>query len=401
MKKIVFSVAFLGMVISASAQCGSVEPGIRALKNDKIAEAKTLFEKAGLELKASDAKNESIDAKCYAKYYYGSGATTLQQYNNELDLTSKVALLNKAEGFFTKFFELDYEDKSYRVKAITDLEAVANRQKEVGYDYFQKSDFETAFMLFEKCINNKSKLGVNHLDLNAYHNASVAASRLGDYEKAIEYNEVILKNPNLKIGEEVNKSEKFLSRKGEYLAELGKIEEAISLLDSASKAYPDNSEIEMQQLKVFMAAQDNDGAIVVLEKLTKKITNREDLFLVMGQIYREKGEAEKSYAAYQTALGINPQSETALYSMGVHYVNKSDEYVQNLNNVGSSQSDQAAKEGAVAERNKNLDKAIKYFNSCLEINPKDRSTLNALKKIYELQEKKEEVEAINQKLMAE
>ena len=109
---------------------------------------------------------------------------------------------------------------------------------------------------------------------------------------------------------------------------------------------------------------------------------------------------DKSYNAYKTALSINPKSLYALYGMGAYYVNKSNEYVNSLNEVGSSASDNVTKSVAEAEREKNFDKAIHFFNLYLEQEPGDKATINALKKIYSEKGDDAKVEEINQKLIA-
>jgi tetratricopeptide (TPR) repeat protein len=403
MKKIIFLVALSVMMMSAKAQCGSIGAGMRALTQDKYAEAKVLFKKAELELKDAENKNDSLATKCYAKFYYGSGSAFLQEFHHQegLDLVTKIFLLNKSESFLIKFLDFKSDNKSYKTKVITDLEAVANRQKEVGYDYFQSSDYETALGLFEKCIANKKRLGAEYLDLHAYQSASITASRLGNYEKALEYNEYLITNPTLKIGDFKNKQEKNYIRKAELLGSLKRTDEAIVVLDSAKVRFPENVNIELQQLRIFMDASDNNDAIVILESITKKVVDRDDLFLIMGQIYSEKGEVEKSFNAYKQALTINNQSVNALYGLGAFYVNKSNKDVQTLNSSGSTPEDEIKKTKIINERNKNFEKAILYFQKLLIIEPNDRSTLNALKKIYEIKEDKAKVEEINQKLMTE
>ena len=152
---------------------------------------------------------------------------------------------------------------------------------------------------------------------------------------------------------------------------------------------------------MFIDAKDNNSAINILESLTNKITSRIDLFLIMGQIYSEMKQADKSYEAYKKALSLDPKSINALYGIGAYYVNKSNTFVQEHNNLDESKTN--GKEGQVIlnEINKSFDKAIHYFELLLEVDPKDRSTLNALKKIYEMKKDQAKVDAINQKLIAE
>lgn len=398
MKKIIFSIAFLGLVNSVDAQCGSINSALRALTQDKIPEAKTLFAEAEGELKQKEAENDSLSTKCYAKFYYGIGSTYLQEleYHPKMDLVSKIALLNKSEKYFAKFFELNYDDKSYIAKVTTDLEAVANRQKEVAYDYFQNGDYSTALNLFEKCIKNKKILGADYLDLHAYESATITGIRLGENEKALEYNQVIIDNPTLKIGPSPNKQDKNLARKAVLLKELGRGEEALAILDSAKKLFPENTAIEFQQLTIHMDDKDYKKAIVVLESLTTKITDREDLYLTMGQIYNSTGATEKSFNAYKKALTINSKSVNALYGLGAYYVNKSNEDVQELNET----KDEAKRNKILSERTKNFDEAIGYFEQIIVLDPKDRSTLNALLKVYEMKEDTVKIEETKAKIAA-
>ena len=403
MKKIVVSIAFLIAGFSAQSQgCGVINKASRALTLDEIEKAKTLFEEANKEIKVAEDKNQPLEAKCYAKYYYGSGSTALRVYNNSdvKDLVSKVVLLNKAEAFILDFFALEYQDKSYTSKAITELESIANNQKSIAVDFFNKGDFEQALMLLEKAIFNKSKLGENYLDLHGYQSALITALRIDEFEKALNYNAILIANPQLKINKKVNDQEENLVKKSEILNSMGRTQEAIAVLDSSIKVFPGSTKIQEAQLSVYIAISDDQASLDVLEVLTQKIKDNERFYLMMGRIYNDKGFFDKSYNAYKTALSINPKSLYALYGMGAYYVNKSNEYVNSLNDVGTSPSDNVAKSLTVLEREKNFDKAIHFFNLYLEQEPNDKATINALKKIYSEKGDDAKVEEINQKLIA-
>ena len=403
MRKIVVSVAFLIAGFSAQSQgCGVINKASRALTLDEIEKAKTLFEEANKEIKVAEDKDQPLEAKCYAKYYYGAGSTALRVYNNSdvKDLVSKVVLLNKAEAFILDFFALEYQDKSYTSKAITELESIANNQKSIAVDFFNKGDFEQALMLLEKAIFNKSKLGENYLDLHGYKSALITALRIDEFEKALNYNAILIANPQLKINKKVNDQEENLVKKSEILNSMGRTQEAIAVLDSSIKVFPGSTKIQEAQLSVYIAISDDQASLDVLEVLTQKIKDNERFYLMMGRIYNDKGFFDKSYNAYKTALSINPKSLYALYGMGAYYVNKSNEYVNSLNEVGSSASDNVTKSVTVAEREKNFDKAIHFFNLYLEQEPGDKATINALKKIYSEKGDDAKVEEINQKLIA-
>lgn len=404
MKNIVVSVALLIVGFSAQSQgCLVINKASRALTLGEVEKAKNLFEEANKEIKAAEDKDQPLEAKCYAKYYYGAGSTALRVYNNNnniKDLVSKVALLNKAEAFILEFFALEYQDKLYTSKAITELESIANKQKSIAVDYFNKGDFYQALMLLEKSIVNKSKLGENYLDLHGYQSALITALRIDEFEKALKYNAILIANPQLRINKKVNDQEENFVKKSEILNSMGRTQEAIAVLDSSIKLFPGSTKIQEAQLSVYVATSDDQASLDVLELLTQKITDNERFYVMMGRIYNDKGFFDKSYNAYKIALSINPKSLYALYGMGAYYVNKSNEYVNSLNDVGSSPSDNVAKSVTMAEREKNFDKAIHFFNLYLEQEPGDKATINALKKIYSEKGDDAKVEEINKKLIA-
>ena len=255
-------------------------------------------------------------------------------------------------------------------------------------------------MLLEKAIVNKSKLGEDYLDLHSYQSALITALRIDEFEKALKYNAILIANPHLKINKKVNDQEGNLVKKSEILNSMGRSQEAIAVLDSSIKVFPNSTKIQEAQLNVYNTINDDQASLELLELLTQKIKNNERFYLMMGRIYSEKGFFDKSYNAYKKALSINPKSLYALYGMGAYYVNKSNEYVNSLNDVGTSPSDNVAKSVTVSEREKNFDKAIHFFNLYLEQEPNDKATINALKKIYSEKGDDAKVEEINQKLMA-
>ena len=403
MKKVVLSFSIITAALSAHAQCGSIDKGIRLLRTNDIAGAQKNFEAAGVEIKQAENDKKPLEDKCYAKYYYGSGSSILNNFQNNQpkELADRVSMLDKAQEFFEKFFALDYQDKQYKVMAVTELEAIANNQKNIAVDYYSKKDYSTSLKLLEQCISNKAKLGVNHLDLHAYQSASIVANAMGEYDKAIQYNDVLIKNPQLKIANKVNNQEVNLVKKSEYLNNAGDVEKALAVLDSAEKVFPTSLPIKKKKLQIYTEVNDDDSALDLLVELTKTVTDDVRYYVIMGRIYNNKGFTKESYDAYTKALQIDDKNKLAIFGLGAYYINRSNEYVNSLNGVGNSASDQAAKSGTLEEQNKNFDKAIFYFNQYLELEPGDRSALNALKKIYKAKGDEVKVEEINKKLLGE
>ncbi len=399
MKKLTVIISLFVFSNSMYSQgCRAVTKGMAAINKSKIEEAQKYFDTAAIEIEQAKSKGENPQTKCYAKYFYGLGHIAWQNYETStaVDLVEKVALLDEAEKHFVDFFELSFEDKSYTTRASTDLEAVANRQKGLAIDYYNAKDFESAMRLFEKAIQNKSRLGDNYLDLHAYESAAITSSILGNYEKAIQYIDVLLNNPEAKVNGEKNNQEQNIRRKASYLAGNGNTNEAIESINSALKLFPKSLELKKEKLKIFNDLGKMDTVLTLLEDITKEVKDDVQMYTVMGGIYVKKGMLDESYKAYKNALAIDPNNKFAIFGMGVYYINRSNEYINTPDSVSQEESDRIVK-----EQHKNIDKAVVYFNQYLEIEPGDRPTLTTLRQIYQAKGNEEKLAEINKQLMGE
>ncbi len=116
----------------------------------------------------------------------------------------------------------------------------------------------------------------------------------------------------------------------------------------------------------------------------------------MGGIYVKKGRLDESYKAYKKALEIDPANKYAIFGLGVYYINKSNEYINTPDTLSDEESNKV-----IAEQNKNIDKAIFFFNKYLKIEPGDQQCLKTLKQIYEVRGDEEKLEEINKQLATE
>ncbi len=399
MKKIIPFIIFISFSILCNSQgCGSITKGMLAINKSNLEEAQKHFESASKELEEAESNGETKQTKCYAKYYYGLGHISLQNYEKSevVDLVEKVALLNEAEKYLLKFFDLSYEDKVFTTRAITDMEAVANRQKGLAIDYYNTADYQSAMRLFEKAIKNKTRLGDNYLDLHAFESAAITSSILGDFEKSLKYIEVLIKNPEMEVNGEKNDQEINLRRKSTYLAGNGDEGKAIACLDSALNIYPKSLSLKKEKLRIYNEVGNLDSVLVLLEDITQEIDNDVQMYTVMGGIYVKKGRLDESYKAYKKALEIDPANKYAIFGLGVYYINKSNEYINSPDTLSDEESNKV-----IAEQNKNIDKAIFFFNKYLKIEPGDQQCLKTLKQIYEVRGDEEKLEEINKQLATE
>ena len=136
----------------------------------------------------------------------------------------------------------------------------------------------------------------------------ITALRIDEFEKALKYNAILIANPHLKINKKVNDQEGNLVKKSEILNSMGRSQEAIAVLDSSIKVFPNSTKIQEAQLNVYNTINDDQASLELLELLTQKIKNNERFYLMMGRIFSEKGFFDKSYKK----LNLPKPNDTAL-----------------------------------------------------------------------------------------
>jgi len=102
----------------------------------------------------------------------------------------------------------------------------------------------------------------------------------------------------------------------------------------------------------------------------------------------------KAETYYKKAIELKPDYFDAIYNLGALYNNHGVAISKNSDKI----TDQAkyAKENARA--NEEYKKALPYLEKCLELNPKDKATLYALRQLYARTQQNEKLQKINELL---
>jgi len=103
-------------------------------------------------------------------------------------------------------------------------------------------------------------------------------------------------------------------------------------------------------------------------------------------------EAEK---AYLKAIELKPDYFEANYNLGALYVNQAAEIQNEANKLKLNDPTYDSKK---AEADKILQKSIPYLETATQLDPKDKSTLLALKEIYTRLSMYEKLKNVNSKL---
>jgi arylsulfatase A-like enzyme/Flp pilus assembly protein TadD len=142
----------------------------------------------------------------------------------------------------------------------------------------------------------------------------------------------------------------------------GRLAEAEALLKAGEAANPRNYKLAIEHGIVLAEIGRNDEAVAVLDKAAGMIDWDPELWNYMGVAYWNKGDLANAIAAYERALALDPK------------------YAAVLANLGTART-------ALAMRDKDpalLRTAMDSFKRALESDPRDASALNGLGAVYRL-----------------
>ena len=188
---------------------------------------------------------------------------------------------------------------------------------------------------------------------------------------------------------------------------------AMDLLKQGRAAYPNDINLVISETNYFLKANKSKEALNNLNIAIQAKPTDPNLYLVRGNIYDNLAnpkdattgkdlEKPKDYEEvlklaetdYKKAIELKPDYFDALYNLGVLYNNQG----VVLNKLADAITDNKKYEAANAKATEKFSLAMPILEKALEVNPKDRNTMIALKQIYARMQLLDKLKAINEKL---
>ncbi len=367
MKKALSILVVLSMILGLSAfQCSSTE-----LTSAKLYINQKNYDKAKDALQKEVAKNPKSDEGYYLLGYING---------EEADLSAMVENFNKSLAISNKF-KKDIEDskKFYWQQSFNK-----------GVKYFNKgtkvTDKDSLKIFFDKSVENFKYCTIVEPDsVGAYQNMFYSMINAGRPETELEA-------PLLKIIE--------LSKAPEAYVDLGKLynnralvlmdsykdsknvddslkamalyDKEITLLESARKMYPDNTEILAQLSNAYVDANKLDVAMATFQEGIKNDPDNEIYRYNYGVLLLGADKYEAAAAQFQKAIDIKEDYTSAYYNLGVTYLK-----------WGAKLQDKAIEENSddVTYKEK-FGMAVAPLERYLQDKPEDANIWNYLGKVY-------------------
>ncbi len=406
MKKLSLSVLFIFATLIGFSQKSQVVSAFNYHRNGKLDKAKIAIDKATV--------NEKTIGMAKTWYYRGNIYLDIAQSPLEAYKNLDPDALSKAEEAYNKALELD-KKKQYTEDILKRMPILGEAYFFDGANYYNlgseakktgdtataKKDYSRTLASFEKAYEIYNKYGAadSTKDMTLYY-MSYAAELAGENDKAINY---LTKLVNIDYPDPV-----IYVSLGNLYKDKGDNENAEKYFALGVQKYPDNLNVLLNQINLYLAIGETDKALANLEKAATLDATNPTIFFAIGTSYDKivsdttqtaevrENAFNKAIEAYQKAIDLKDDYFDAYYNMGAIYVNKAAHLMDEANQLDLNAVDEynALKEKADGF----LSTSLPFLQKAHEIDPSDRNTMISLKEIYTRLKMYDKLKEINAEL---
>jgi tetratricopeptide (TPR) repeat protein len=159
----------------------------------------------------------------------------------------------------------------------------------------------------------------------------------------------------------------------------GDTTKAVETLKDGFNKYPESKAMVQNLINYYLlTAKEPKKALKYLNTAIEKYPEQSQYYSAKGQIFDETGEKEKARKFYEKALEINPEDFTATYNLGVIFYNRGVEIISEANKIKDEEKYKKKK----AEADEQFKKAIPYMEKAHQIKPEEKQVMKTLKTLY-------------------
>lgn len=269
---------------------------------------------------------------------------------------------------YAKAMELDSKG-SYKEEVTRSLSLLHDTEFNSGNDAFGAQKFELAIGHYKNSIAIFEVLGL--VDSVAYYNRALAADNGGLIEPAIESY-----LGSARIGYQ---AEYCYNRSIIHLKDQEKYEEALVVAKEARAAYPENKDLIISQLNVYLAANMFIEAEKDMEDAATEKPEDPAMWFALGVVKDNLKKVDEAETAYLTSLEKDPEYFNSNMNLAILYFSRASAMIELANEIPAKEYDKY--NTAIDEAKTILKKAIPYFEKAYEIRP-NKDILMDLKEAY-------------------
>ena len=407
MKKLTFLIAFL-TAFNLNAQ----KKELRQV--DKLI-SQSFFDEANSNLSEIQSLVLSSEDKYKADFYFLKSRVSneLENFDEAIASYNSLKLINSAE--YSNKVKTEIELLKNQIETSLVNSAVANNKAEkfseastklfMAYNLDKEKNQDYLYFAAGSAVNSKNYdtallyyLELKELNYTGVANEyfvtnissgveeKVSESEYKVYEKSKEYS-------NPRIGETPSRYPEIVKNIALIYVQQGKNQIAIQAINQARQIQPDDTGLILNEADLYIrlsnsSNNDEDRKYYRLkfkELMELAITKEPEngiLYYNLGVISGEQGEKDDAIKYYEKAISLKPDYVDAYLNLVSQILEGEKIIIEEMNNLGTSRSDNLRYDQLKVEREGLYQKCIPYLKNLIEISPENLSALNTLKNIY-------------------
>ena len=295
--------------------------------------------------------------------YFAIGISEKEDFKNH-----KHNVFDEAYESYKKALELIGDKNSKSKQIYSNLEVIGSHMLNEGVAYYNNADYQTA--IEKNIIASDISEILKAPDGLAYFNLAMSYDRLNNYNRAnANYTKAMNAGYN---------GESCCLFIISNFKKLGQDENAINMLTDCRIKYPNNNDLLLSELNMFLQSENYSNARLLLSQALANDPNNKVLYFTSGVVHEKLLDLDQAERDYKKALEISPEYMDALYNLGALYYNQSAKIFQKANDITDD-------ELYLTEKNLGLafmKKAKPHFEKANVLQPNNESVLYALQQIY-------------------
>ncbi len=203
-----------------------------------------------------------------------------------------------------------------------------------------------------------------------YYNAGLAAINSGKQKEAIGYFEKCAEMKYMGITPYFQIYQSYM--------DLGDTTKAESVLTGLNSKFPDNKDITLQLIDLYIKSGKNDEALKYIKVAKESDPTNYSLYFAAGIIYLNTNDYDKAIPELEKSIELKPDLYDTQYGLGAAYINKAAEMFVKANEI----MDVKEYSAAIDKANAVYAKALPYMEKALELKPDDTYAMQSLQELY-------------------
>jgi tetratricopeptide (TPR) repeat protein len=391
MRKLILSLALVGIATVAFSQNKVVRSAERNLKRGNIEEAYTEVQQALQDPKTGEDPETYLLKGKIETILFGTDSSDTQE---------TVKLGRNALSTFEETMEMVDNDSSSRVgrevyKEVLDgvpenlqgegVLKLKNASFQKALEKYEEDDMGLAFEFFSLAAD------IDPADTALVFNAGYTANASGKFEEATKYFHMLLDE------EEYNKLNAYYFLIQIASAEEGDEEEAYRLVQEAREIYPEDKGLAEFEIQLLLQLEKMDEAMASIESALKDDPDNTAIRLRYGYLKEQSGDLEGALEEYKRTVETDPEFYEGNYYAGAIYLDKAREIINEVNLLNDKEWEEKS-ESMLEEADSLYVEALPYFTKASELQPENTEILRILQSVHERLKNEEKAEEYDKKL---